>query len=362
MRVLFVLEHFHPYIGGVETLFASLAANMVNNGHHVSVVTTRHDPDLPTFELWNGIEIYRVHCYNRYLFSFFSLFKIMRLVRSHDVIQTTSYNAALPAWIGGVVSRKPVIITFHEVWRRLWWRLPYIPFHLRLAYYVWERLILFLPFTRIVAVSESTRRDILATHISPNKVIKIYNGLDQTIFNDFQHAPPDRFTFTYVGRLGYSKGLDILIPAALIFLKKHPNAVFRCIIPPYPRAFYQRILNSLASIQDSDNLELYHDLDSSHLFHLMRSSSCIVIPSYSEGFCFVAAEASMMDIPVVSSGRGALEEVPYGRVLTMPSLDRDGLLLALEAAMMNRWSMIKPSQFSLEVAVEKYISLYKEVL
>lgn len=362
MRVLFVLEHFHPYIGGVETLFASLAVSMVNNGHRVSVVTTRHDPILPSYELWNGIAIYRVNCYNRYLFSFFSLFAIIRLVGSHDIIQTTSYNAALPAWIGGVFSRKPVVITFHEVWRRLWWRLPNIPFHLRIAYSIWERLILFLPFTRIVAVSESTRRNILASNISPDRVIRIYNGLDRNIFNSYQHAAPDRFTFTYVGRLGYSKGLDILIPAAIIFLKRHPSAVFRCIIPSYPRAFYQRIMNSLSTIKDSDNLELYHDLESAELFHLMCSSSCIVIPSYSEGFCFVAAEASMMNVPIVSSGQGALEEVPYGRVLTMPSLDRDGIVLALESALMNKWSVIKPSEFSLEVSVEKYISLYKEVL
>ena len=46
MRILFVLEHFYPYIGGVEQLFWQLSKSLVARGHEVKVITTRFDKKL----------------------------------------------------------------------------------------------------------------------------------------------------------------------------------------------------------------------------------------------------------------------------------------------------------------------------
>jgi glycosyltransferase involved in cell wall biosynthesis len=194
MRILFVLEHFHPYLGGAEHLFWTLAKALVAKGCKVAVVTTRFKKGLPKTEQIEGITIYRVDCYNRFLFSFFSLPVILRLLPEYDIVHTTSYNAALPAWIAARLSKKPVVITFHEVWGQLWWKLPYASFLERIAFYSWEQLLLKLSFNTFIAVSEFTKKALIEAGVPGHKVIRIYNGMDYTDFEGYTHTPPDRFT------------------------------------------------------------------------------------------------------------------------------------------------------------------------
>ncbi|MCB0568818.1 MAG: glycosyltransferase family 4 protein, partial [Phaeodactylibacter sp.] len=142
MSILFVLEHFYPYIGGAERLFWELATALAREGYRVGVVTTRFRKGLPEEEEVSGVKIYRVNCRNRYYFTMASLPAIRRLLPDYGLVHTTSYNAALPAWIAARRSGKPVVVTFHEAWGPLWWRLPFASFPQRLAFYCWERLLL----------------------------------------------------------------------------------------------------------------------------------------------------------------------------------------------------------------------------
>ena len=57
------------------------------------------------------------------------------------------------------------------------------------------------------------------------------------------------------------------------------------------------------------------------------------MPSYSEGFCFTAAEAVAMKIPLIHSGKGALKEVVAGKQLTMEEFSAQGLAQAMKKAM-----------------------------
>ncbi|RME91864.1 MAG: hypothetical protein D6772_17720, partial [Bacteroidetes bacterium] len=126
MKMLFVLEHYHPYLGGAEKLFRQVAEGLAAEGHTVEVITTRHQARLAREEVIAGVRIRRVHCYNRFLFTFFSLPVIWRAAKDTDLIHTTTYNAAFPAWLVGRLRRKSVLITFHEYWGKLWFSLPYL--------------------------------------------------------------------------------------------------------------------------------------------------------------------------------------------------------------------------------------------
>lgn len=146
MTILYVLEHYHPYVGGAEKLFQNIAEEMVRNGHRAIVVTTRFDSDLPRREQYRGVEIYRVPCFNRYLFTFFGTFFLLRFKEPFDFIHSTTYNAALPAWIVGKIKGKPTLLTFHEVWGKLWFQLPFLKWWQRWSFYTFERIVSLLPF------------------------------------------------------------------------------------------------------------------------------------------------------------------------------------------------------------------------
>ena len=361
MRILFVLEHFYPYLGGAEHLFWTLAKALVQEGCEVAVVTTRFRKDLSKEETLEGIKIYRVDCYNRYFFSFFSLPITLRLISAYDIIHTTSYNAALPAWIAARIKKKPAIITFHEVWGKLWWKLPYASFLERLAFYSWEQLLLRLPFKRFIGVSEFTRQALIEAGISPQKAIRIYNGMEYSDFEGFEYRPPKNFTFTYFGRLGISKGLDLLLPAAAQHLTQHPNHQFKMIIPTYPKGMFDKIKKTIQTHGLEEQIHLLHHLPRKQLFNEICQSSCIVVPSYSEGFCFVAAEGVALGIPIISSQKAALAEVVAGHHITMNGQSIENLTIALNKAASAQWEYKTAQKFLLSDAVNEYIMLYKDL-
>jgi glycosyltransferase involved in cell wall biosynthesis len=361
MRILFVLEHFYPYVGGAEQLFWVLSTSLAKAGHEVAVVTTLFREGLPEEEEIEGIQIYRVRCANRFLFSAMSLPMAYRLAGSYDIIHTTSYNAALPAWIAAKLRRKPVFITFHEVWGQLWWQLPFASFLQRLAFYSWEQLLLRLPFDRFIAVSDYTRRAFRQHGIPDRKSLRIYNGLEYEDFEDWKHQPPERFTYTYFGRLGMSKGLDLLLPAAAEMTNRHPDSRLRLIIPTYPEAMFQRIMGKLQELGLEEHVELRHNLSRDELFTEITQSSCVVIPSYSEGFCFVAAESVAMGVPIVSSQRGALAEVVGGRYIPVAQQSAAAWAEALNLAYEGYWQEKPVQRFTLEDSVRQYIELYQKI-
>lgn len=362
MRILFVLEHFYPYIGGAEHLFWELARALTAKGHNVRVVTTRFRSDLPEEETVSGISILRINCSNRFLFSFLSIPRVIREARSADLVHTTSYNAALPAFIAARLKGKPVIITFHEVWASLWWSLPHTPIWLKAGFWTWEQILLRLPFDRFVGVSRSTVAALTAAGVNPERIAMIYNGLDYSRFHANAHRPPTDFTFTYFGRLGTSKGMDFLLPAAGRFLNDHPEASFKLIIPREPAAIFQWVLNELDALNRPAQVRLMHDLDQDALFEEVATSTCIVIPSRSEGFCFVAAEAVAMGVPIVSSERTALVEVVGGQVIPIEPLSIEGVEHALEAACRADWQRKEIRQFPLMASVDHYLGMMEEIV
>src|SRR5262249_42408540 len=113
LEILFALEYFPPHTGGVETLFGQLAAGLVERGHRVRVVTSEQ-PGAPAREPARGVEIPRIslpRTGHRYFFSLLAIPPLLRLARTADLLHTTTYTAALPAWLAARRAGKPVVIT-----------------------------------------------------------------------------------------------------------------------------------------------------------------------------------------------------------------------------------------------------------
>ena len=359
MRILFILELYYPNIGGIEKLFKALAERLVAEGNSVTVITTRFRKDLPCSEVIEGVRVIRLNISSRFLFTFFGIFGMLKEARRCDIIHTTSFNAAFPARLAGWISGKKVIITFHEAWGRLWFRLPYAGFVSKRLYYAYEWFILRLGFHKFIAVSDYTAHSLNMLGVKKEKIIRIYNGLDYKDFRQLKHANPGKFTFTYFGRLGISKGLDIILEAAPSFLERHPDARLKMIFPDHPRGLFRKVTRQISKIP-GDRCRLLHNLSREVLRKELLESSCVVIPSYSEGFCFAAAEAVAMGIPLISSGQGALAEVVSGKHITMKSQDKEGLDEALEKAYAGEWEVTEIKEFPFEETVQAYIKLYLE--
>jgi glycosyltransferase involved in cell wall biosynthesis len=358
MNLLFVFEHFHPYTGGAEQLSLGLARGLVADGHRVDVVTTLHDSTLPRIESFNGITVHRIHCYNRFLFTLMSLPKLLRLARTCDLIHTASYNAALPALIAGWFRKKKVVVTFHEVWGKLWMKLPFTSKQILYIYYLYEKLLLKLPFHKFIAVSHATARSLQKAGVNPSKIETIYNGLEYSVFSDIKHAPPSTPVFCFFGRLGISKGLEIIPDAFVQVAIKHPEAKLKIILPTYPAKLFRKVEVLFRKNIPSHQLIMLHNLPFEKLLQEVSISSCVIIPSHSEGFCFAAAEAVAMGVPVISSGKGSLPEVAGGRHLALPENDSIHLAEAMEKAIRGEWKILLFRKFEISNCVRRHLRLY----
>lgn len=358
MKILFVLEHYFPYIGGVETLFQSLTESLVKEGHSVLVVTTRFDKSLAKAETINGVKIQRVSSFNRYFFSLFSLPSVIRAAKDVDLIHTTTYNAAFPAWLAAKIRGKKILISFHEVWDQLWFQLPFTSRLNKYAYYLYEQFIIQLPFDHYVAVSDFTKESLQKRKIAAEKITRIYNGIDYREFEDYQAEKPVYFRMLFYGRLGISKGLDILIPALANFRKNHPSAKAIFILPKRPKAILYQIESLLREHELEEFVEIKHELERTELFQEIANSSCVVIPSYSEGFCFAAVESGALAVPVISSGKGALSETVSGEHIVMRRFTTNELWNALEMAHDQKWSITPQKKFNLSDTVARHLKLY----
>jgi len=364
MRILYILENYYPNIGGVETLFKSLAESMADKGHQITVLTNRFDPGLKKNEHLNGVAIKRLPFRNRYLFTFFAGFKALSLSRHHDLIHTTSYNAALPAFFAKFLSGKISIITFHEVWGRLWFSLPYMNKMALWLHYIFEAFILKLPFDRFIAVSDNTASALKQSGISSRRITRIYNGIDYSQFqsSDEERKRNDLFRFCYFGRLGISKGLDIILDAVEIMSLKEKGFRFLLIIPRKPTGFLKNLLATIERRGLNAYFEIKHELDFESLKSEIYKSDAVVIPSYSEGFCYAAVEAIALGTPVISSGRAALKETVSGKHLVMNGLNGQALADCMLDAMQDKWLLKPIHRFELSEAVDAYIELYHQPL
>lgn len=359
MRILFILENYYPAIGGVETLFKSLIDKLDEMGIESVVLTTRHH-NLPKTEKKGHTTIIRYNFFSRYLFTFLAIFPALRHGRGVDFIHTTSYNAGLPASIAGVLLRKKVIITFHEVWGRLWFRLPFFGRISKTFHYAFEQFLLRMPFYKFVAVSEFTESRLVKYGIEPSQIKTIYNGIDYSTWNSPAKKNNDgKFKFVFFGRLGISKGLDLLLPAFKQITQSQQGVQLTLILPKKPQGQLDYIHEQVSKFAEDDKPIILHELPHDELVATLSASDCVVIPSYSEGFGYTAVESMALEMPIISSGRGSLKEVVGGNFIEMKSHDVRGLVEAMEKAISATWEYKQAMRFELNDTVANYIKLYQ---
>lgn len=363
MKILFVLENYYPNVGGLETLFKTLVEKLAAAGHEITIVTTKPFGGLPFKEELDNIKIIRLP-FGRYTYTFLGFIPLLFYIRKMDVIQTTSYNAGIPAILAGKLFRKKVVITFHEVWADLWDELPFMSKFSKWGHQLFEKNLLKLPFDKFVAVSNATSSSLQRAGIKKERIEVIHNGIDYSEFDQIKkvEVANEKFNYLYFGRLGVSKGLDLILNAAAKFKTTNPNSKLTMIIPKNPKPFYKLFMNLVDEKGLLDYIEFKHQLPYGEVLEALTKTNCAIIPSYSEGFCYAAVECIALETPIISSDRAALKEVVSGTFIKMESQTADGLHEALVKAANGEWKKTPIKKFHIDDTITKYIQLYNKMI
>lgn len=364
MKILFVLEYYSPHLGGAETLFKNLAEGLVRKRHSVAVLTSWLS-DTEMREQVKGVRLFRVKTPNRgrrYWFTLLAIPMALKLAKETDVISTTTYNGAFPAWLAGKIRRKPAVITVHEILGTLWGEFQGMNRFMAWLHRFLERRIIGLGFDRYVGVSNATAEAIRACG---KDAVTVYNGIDYKLFKPRSGKRlrqflklDDLFIYLSYGRPGISKGIEYLVRAVRLIRDAIPNSMLLLFLAEEPRDRHEMIMGLIPALGIGDSVQVRLPVPREMLPPFIAASDCVVVPSLSEGFGFSAAEACAMGKPVVASGVGSLPEVVSGQhVLVEP---RDPKAIARGVIRVHRGEATEsaPKKFTWAKCVRGYEQIY----
>ena len=371
MKFVFVNEYYPPHIGGVEIVFSELAQRLVKLGHDCSVITCQV-PNTKAYQEIDGVKVHRVRVPqrgDRYWFAFLAIPKVLRLAKSADLIQATTFTGAFPAWLAAKLLRKKCVLTVHEVWGPSWQTLTEFNwFYSRLHWFL-EKLIVSLPFNKYVCVSNHTRNSLKSAGIEDEKILVIYNGIDEAMVASTSDAAAKRrelglgndFIYMFYGRPGISKGLEYLIQATPTILERIPNSRLLLILANEPRNRYHSIKAMIKDLAVDNKIIMLDPVPRNELPGYIAAADCVVVPSLSEGFGFTVAEACALGRPVVASNVASLPEVISGRYVLVEPRNPGAIAEGVEKVFKGEVENSKRKVFSWDECTRKYLQVYLEL-
>lgn len=372
-RFLFVLEHFPPYIGGVETLFGHLVTKLVSQGHDVKVVTSKI-AGTASREVWNGATIVRVATppfFVRYAFTLLAIPHAIRHARGVDIVHTTLYNAAPAGWFAAKFSGACSVLSVLEVFGPQWHALPGMGRVSAILHRLFEWAALRLPFDHFVCISEFTRDRLVSMIRTPReRTSVVYPAVDYSFWNRDRFTPAplrkelglsdDCFVYLYFGRPGVSKGVEYLIDAAALVAPKMPNSRLVLILGKDPQTQVRRIRARIEHHGLSEHVVLVDPLPREKLATWLLAADCIVVPSISEGFGYSAVEAAAIGCKVIATRGHSVEEVIPEGAIFVPARDPEALANAIARARGTPAPPIPEPRYTLESHLARMLEVYEQ--
>jgi glycosyltransferase involved in cell wall biosynthesis len=302
------MDAIYPYnVGGADKRLWELARKLAENSKHEVHIYGMKWWQGPDTIVTNNVHLHGV-CKVRELYNedgvrsikealVFSLKVLLPLLKAdYDVIDCNQfpYLPCFSGKIASVIKRKPLVITWLEVWD-VYWR-GYLGTIGGSVGRIIERLTMRLP-DGIVAISQKTRIDLIKRgKVRSERIDVIPVGID--LERIVKIAPARESTdVLFAGRLIHEKRVDLLLNAIAVAKKEIPT-ITCAIIGDGPE---RGLLEDLAvKLGVEENVTFTGFVDQDGLTAYMKASKVFVLPSIREGFGLVIVEANACGLPVIS--------------------------------------------------------------
>ena len=245
MRILVITTFYAPDLGANAGLYEMLCEELVHLGCEVSVISAV--PHYPTGrvakefrgrlvqrERRQGVEVTRVWVpsvdrarLGLRLWGFFCfqvLAAVVGLTRRYDVLVAggPALEVLLPVLALGVLQRKPMIYSVHEIYPEVGVKLGIFRHRLVIRAIAWMERLCCWRASYVRVLSEGHRRVLESKGIPETKLSVIWDWADTDFIRPLPRRNPfsaqwgldDRFVAMYAGNLGLTQGLEQVVEAA----------------------------------------------------------------------------------------------------------------------------------------------------
>lgn len=374
MRILYCTTYYVPHSSGITAYMHRVARALAARGHTVTVLTSRHEPGLPSEETLEGVRVVRLPVLFRVskgpvMPAFFGVLRAY--LKAHDVV-----HVHLPFFEAAYVAltnrgRRPLILTVHTdlhlpagsinrlagaavnvmqhlAARRADWLCSYTWDFARHSYLLagfLDKAVVIHPPVSVAAVTNEEVAEFCREH-----------GLDGRVIG-------------FAGRFAEQKGLDVLLQAFSAVQDRLPEAKlvlageFRNVVG---ESYYERLRPQVESF--GDRVLLLGHLEGKALASFYAACAVLTLPSTNpmESFGIVQVEAMLCGTPVVASDlpgcRQPVRLTGMGRIV--PPGDSRALAEALLGVLQDPDSYTKSqesiaSAFNFERTVDLHEELYR---
>jgi glycosyltransferase involved in cell wall biosynthesis len=294
--------------------------------------------------------------------------RLAALTRRLDLLHGLAFASPL-------VAACPTIVTVHDL---SFIRFPeaFRPFH-RL-YLHWITSLSTRRARRVIAVSESTRRDVIQFFgVRAGRVVTVPNGVtaefspanaDQVADFRRRRGLPDRFML-FLGTLEPRKNLVRLIDAYADW-RRTGSASVKLVLAGGQGWYYEQIYARVVERGLGDDVFFPGYVPGAELPWWYRAAELFVYPSLFEGFGLPVLEAMACGTPVITSSSSSLPEVAGDSTLLVDPSDTAALTAAMtqvltdqdRAADLRARGLQQAAGFSWSRTAEATVQVYRAVL
>lgn len=285
--------------------------------------------------------------------------------------QCNTHRFFTPLW----VKREKRIFYIHQLTREIWDIMMRFPMS-KIGKVLETAMLKLNKKDYTIALSESTKADLVNVGFDPKKITIIPIGVD------FQPWEPEEFkekesapTFVYVGRYVKYKGIDVAVEAFGRLKKERPDArlwilgkkneeyVSECLRP-----ICDKYNLSWGNAGDDADVISWGFVSEEEKLELLSRATALLFPSMREGWGIPITEAGNVGTPsIVFDSPGIRDAVDFGKAgYLCVKNDADGLLeqmsLAIEKTDIYTDMRKKAYDFSKQFLWEKTGSKFEEVL
>jgi glycosyltransferase involved in cell wall biosynthesis len=305
-KIAFVSDAIYEFNkGGKEKRLYDVTRKLAQNGYDVTVYCMKWWAGKDTFEK-EGVKYHAISAYyplyhnerrsiKQAVIFALNCFKLIN--KDFDIMDVDHipHLVLFTTKIVCVLRRKTMVVTWHEVWGKKYWK-KYLGFCMGTVAYIIEKLSSKFP-NRIVSVSDHTTNDLVNILNVKKTIFTVPNGIDYDFIQKSMESV-EKSDIIFAGRLLANKNVDVLLHAIEI-LKKKGITLKTFIIGDGPEM--DNLKNISKKLGLNNEVKFFGFLPQhTDVYGLMKSSKIFVLPSTREGFGIVVIEANAAGLPVIT--------------------------------------------------------------